>query len=61
MLQHFEVDGGMLVPREANEADFPLLLGFYKRFSRTAGCKMTVRIILIDHLVHLPKIEIVRP
>src|ERR1019366_8461496 len=56
--QHLQMDGGTLVARKADVADFSRLLSLKHRFHGAAGREDAVRIVHADDLVELQKIDV---
>lgn len=57
--EHFQVDGGVLVAGEADEAHFALLLRLEQGFGGAAGGEDELGVVEIDDLVDLPDIEVI--
>ena len=58
-IEHCEMDGGIFVPRETNEANFALLLGCGERLEHAIRRIAFFRIVVVHHLVNLPYIEVI--
>ena len=59
MREHLEMDVRRLVPGEADEAHFALLLRLGQRLDRAAGREVPLGVVFIDHLVDLPEVEMI--
>ena len=58
-LEHAEVDGGIFVAGEADEAAFAGLLGFVQGFDGAAFGEGLVGVFEADAFVELPEVEVV--
>ncbi len=57
--QHFQMDFGIFVAGESDEADFALLLGGEQGFGSAVRSEDQVGIVFVDHFVNLPEIEMI--
>ena len=58
-LQHFEMDGGIFVAGETDEADFALFLGLVERFGGAVGADKKFGIVVEADAVNLPEVEMI--
>ncbi len=59
MREHLEVDVRILVAGESDEAHLPLLLRLRQRFDRAVRSEVQIRIVVVDHFVDLPQVEVI--